>query len=525
MKNLLFILLMAIAVACTQAPLPEPMIVPQPQQLEKAEGFFKLKSSVVICYENGLSNEADLLAGYIARQTGLTLKTSAEEIERNCIKLEISDEIDNEEGYKLSVESGEIEIEGKTSAGVFYGIQTLLQLTPIAQGIVKIPAVEIVDAPRFEYRGMHLDVCRHFFDVETVKQMLDAMAFHKLNRFHWHLTDDQGWRIEIKKYPKLTEIGAWRNSTRIGHYSSPEAYDSVRYGGFYTQEQIKEVIAYAANLHITIVPEIELPGHGQAALASYPELGCKDEQVEVWNTWGISPEVFCVGKETTYEFFENVLSEVIDLFPGDIIHIGGDECLKDHWKACPNCQAMMKKEKLANEQELQSYCTHRVEEFVNSKGKRIIGWDEILEGGLAPNAAVMSWRGLDGGFSAAKMKHDVVMSPTDYCYLNYYQADPEKEPLAICCMVDLKKVYNFDPMPDGLTEEEQGYIKGAQANMWTEYIATPELLQYMYFPRLCALSEVCWTNPAGKDYDQFLARMRKHESRLDLWGLNYRKID
>lgn len=525
MRNLLLLLLVVVTVACTQAPLSEPMLIPQPQKIEKTEGFFKLKTSTVIYYEEGLEQEAALLSDYIARQTGLSLKTSAIEQSSNSIELKLSDDIASDEGYELSVESGNVEIEGKTSAGVFYGMQSLLQLMPIVQGSVKIPAVEIADAPRFEYRGMHLDVCRHFFNVEEVKSLLDGMALHKMNRFHWHLTDDQGWRIEIKKYPKLTEIGAWRNTTRIGHYSSPEAYDSVRYGGFYTQEQIKEVIDYAAARHIVVIPEIELPGHGQAALASYPELGCKDEQVEVWNTWGISPEVFCVGKESTYTFFEDVLSEVIDLFPSEVIHIGGDECLKDHWEHCPNCQALMKKEKLANEHELQNYCTRRVEKFVNSKGRRIMGWDEILEGAMDSNAMIMSWRGFGGGIASAKMKHDVVMTPTEFCYFDYYQADPENEPLAICCMVDLKKVYNLNPMPSELTEEEQQYIKGVQANLWTEYIPTIEQAQYMYYPRLCAMAEVGWTDQANKDYDQFMVRMRKHESMLDLLGLNHRKIE
>jgi hexosaminidase len=352
------------------------------------------------------------------------------------------------------------------------------------------------------------------------------MAAHKLNRFHWHLTDDQGWRIEIKKYPELAQIGAWRNSTLIGHASDrPEQFDSIRYGGYYTQEQVKAVVEYAAERHITVIPEIEMPGHAQAALATYPWLGCFNEKLEVWNKWGVSKNVYCAGKESTFEFLENVLSEVAELFPGEYIHIGGDECPKANWEKCPHCQARIKTEGLADEHELQSYLVHRIEKFMNKKGKRIIGWDEILEGGLAPNATVMSWRGNEGGIAAARQQHDVIMTPNDICYLDHYQAGPEGEPLAIGGMTTIKDVYNYEPVPAVLDEEEQKYILGTQANVWTEYIPTPEHAEYMIFPRLCAMAEVCWTAPEKKEYAGFSKRLQQHKAMLDLLGLNYRALE
>ncbi|MBN1925172.1 MAG: beta-N-acetylhexosaminidase [Prolixibacteraceae bacterium] len=516
-------LLIVMAFACaSEKPQPQPAIIPQPLQMEATPGFYRLNEKTRINYDTGLENEAGLLVKYIAFKTGLKLEMIPDRNQQNVIRLELSDLVDTPEGYILQVEGHEIWIKAQTTAGIFYGIQSLRQLIPFQKGeTVKIPAVKISDEPRFPYRGMHLDVCRHFFDVDFIKKMLDAMAAHKLNRFHWHLTEDQGWRIEIKKYPELTRIGAWRNSTLIGHASDrPEKFDTIRYGGYYTQEQIKEIVEYAAERHITVIPEIEMPGHAQAALASYPWLGCFDQKVEVWNKWGVSENVYCAGKESTFDFLENVLSEVADLFPGEYIHIGGDECPKANWEKCPHCQSRIKNERLENEHELQSYFIQRIERFLNSKGKRIIGWDEILEGGLAPNATVMSWRGEEGGIAAARQQHDVIMTPNDICYFDHYQAGPEGEPLAIGGMTTVEDVYGYEPVPEVLNQSEQKYILGTQANVWTEYIPTPEHAEYMIFPRLCAMAEVCWTANEKKEYSDFMKRLKAHETILDLLGLN-----
>ncbi|GAB3821660.1 family 20 glycosylhydrolase [Pontibacter rugosus] len=385
-----------------------------------------------------------------------------------------------------------------------------------------LPAVSITDKPRYEWRGMHLDVVRHFFPVEFVKQYIDYLAMHKLNTFHWHLTDDQGWRIEIKKYPKLTEVGAWRDSTLIGHYwDLPQTYDNTRHGGFYTQEQIKEVVKYAQERYITVVPEIEMPGHAVAALAAYPELSCSGGPFKVEGKWGIFKDVFCAGNEQTFAFLEDVLTEVIALFPSKYIHVGGDESPKDRWKACAKCQQRMAQEGLKNEHELQSYFVQRMEKFVNSKGRQIIGWDEILEGGLAPNAAVMSWRGTKGGIAAAKQKHYVVMTPGTHLYFDHYQGDRELEPTAIHGYSPLSKVYAFEPTPAELSKEEQQYVLGAQANLWTEYIPTEEHVEYMVMPRMAALSEVLWTQENQKNWDDFKQRMQRQYQRYDALGVKY----
>ena len=527
MKKISIVLLVLMAMSCTESFNYEGAIIPQPQSLKKTPGYFRLQTSTMINYDAELENEAIFLTEYIKKQTGQHLKKTTTESQRNFIRLELSNTIKSSEGYEIFIDGRKVLVTAKTATGIFYGIQSLMQLIPLEQAkTVKVPAVNIADEPRFSYRGMHLDVCRHFFDVTFIKKTLDAMAVHKLNRFHWHLTEDQGWRIEIKKYPELTEIGAWRNSTLIGHASDePEKYDSVHYGGFYTREQIKEVIAYAAAHHITVIPEIELPGHAQAALATYPELGCFNEQVEVWNKWGISKNVYCAGKESTFEFLENVLSEVAELFPGEYIHIGGDECLKENWEICPQCQLRMKNEGLADEHELQSYFIRRIERFLSSKGKKIIGWDEILEGGLAENATVMSWRGEEGGIAAAQMHHDVIMTPNPICYFDHYQGPRETEPLAIGGFTDLAEVYGYDPVPAVLNDTESKHIIGTQANVWTEYITTPEHAEYMIFPRMCALSEISWTAPENKNFDNFMLRLRKHEAKLKLLGLNYRPLD
>ena len=390
-------------------------------------------------------------------------------------------------------------------------------------GAIELASVFIEDGPRYSYRGMMLDVGRHFFDVDFVKKYIDLLAMHKLNTFHWHLTEDQGWRIEIKKYPKLTEVGAFRDETLVGHYRDmPHQFDGERYGGYYTQEEIKEVVEYANSRFVTIVPEIELPGHAMAALAAYPELSCSDEPIKVAQIWGVHEEIFCPTEET-FTFLENVLTEVIELFPGKYIHIGGDEAPKTRWEESAFCQQLMKKEGIKDEAGLQSYFIRRIEQFVNSKGRSIIGWDEILEGGLAPNATVMSWRGMEGGIEAAKEGHDVIITPTSHVYFDYYQADPENEPLAIGGNLPIEKVYSLEPTPEELTAEEEKYVIGTQGNLWTEYIKTPEKVEYMVFPRASALAEVAWTSKDNKSWPDFAERLEQHIGRLGSAGVNTAK--
>ena len=440
--------------------------------------------------------------------------------ESNTINFIIDDKINEEEGYILEISKNFINIKAKTYAGIFYGVQTLIQIIEFDTKNNKIPALVITDFPRFKYRGLHLDVCRHFFPPEFVKKYIDLMSRYKFNRFHWHLTEDQGWRIEIKKYPKLTEIGAYRDSTLIGRYSDmPHKFDKTRYGGFYTQEEIKDIVKYAAEKHITIIPEIEMPGHSRAALAAYPELACTEGPFSVMPIWGVSKDIYC-PTEKTFKFLEDVLSEVMELFPSEYIHIGGDEVPKARWKESEFCQNLIKKEGLKDENELQSYFIQRIEKFVNSKGKKIIGWDEILEGGLAPNATVMSWRGEKGGIEAAKQHHDVVMTPGNYCYFDHYQSLDKDEPLAIGGYTPIEEVYSYNPVPKELSEEEAKYIIGAQGNMWTEYIPTPELVEYMVYPRAIALSEVVWTPQKLRNYEDFVKRLIPHMEKLKKEGVN-----
>lgn len=426
------------------------------------------------------------------------------------------------EWYQLDVRPDGIEVTASSEAGLYRGSRTLIQLLEQSRETGSIPCLTITDHPRFAWRGMHLDVCRHFFPVEFVKKYIDLLARYKMNRFHWHLTDDQGWRIEIKKHPKLTEIGGWRKGSQIGPYSRRE-YDSIPYGGFYTQDEIREVVAYAKARHINVVPEIEMPGHALAALAAYPHLGCTGGPYEVNKGWGVFEDVFCAGNDSTFAMLEDVLTEVMELFPSEIIHIGGDECPKESWKKCPKCQSRMKAEGLKDEHELQSYFIQRMEKFVNAKGRKIIGWDEILEGGLAPNAAVMSWRGTEGGIAAAKQKHNVVMCPGSHCYFDHYQGDPANEPLAIGGFTTLQKVYGYEPVPKELTAEEGKYILGAQGNIWTEYILTPEHVEYMAVPRMLALAEVLWTPQEKRNEADFIKRLEKEFPRLEEMKVNASK--
>jgi hexosaminidase len=386
---------------------------------------------------------------------------------------------------------------------------------------VEIPAITIADAPRFSYRGMHLDVGRHMYPVAFIKKYIDALAMLKMNTFHWHLTEDQGWRIEIKKYPKLQDVAAYRNETLKGHYSDqPHQFDGKRYGGYYTQEEVKEIVAYAQERFVTVIPEIEMPGHSQAAIAAYPQLGCTEEQVEVATKWGVFEDIYCT-KEETFTFLEDVLDEVLELFPSEYLHIGGDEAPKTRWKECPNCQKRIKEEGLKDEYELQNYFITRMEKYLNSKGRQIIGWDEILEGGLAPNATVMSWRGTNGAVEAAKSGHNVVMTPTSHCYFDYYQSENEDEPTAIGGYLPLEKVYAFNPIPEELTEEESRYVLGAQGNVWTEYLQTEDHVEYMVFPRIFAMSEVVWSAPSNKNYPDFVNRVEHFHERLDALNINY----
>lgn len=426
------------------------------------------------------------------------------------------------EWYALGVMRDGIVISATTEEGLFRGTRTLIQLLEQGQGTGRLPCLSITDQPRFEWRGMHLDVCRHFFPVVFVKKYIDLLARYKMNSFHWHLTEDQGWRIEIKSHPKLTEVGAWRKGSQVGPYSRRE-YDSIPYGGFYTQDEIREVVAYAAARHINVVPEIEMPGHAMAALAAYPQLGCTGGPYEVQRGWGVFEDVFCAGNDSTFAMLEDVLTEVMDLFPSPYIHIGGDECPKEQWKTCAKCQARKKAEGLKDEHELQSYFIQRIEKFVNAKGRKIIGWDEILEGGLAPNAAVMSWQGIEGGIAAARSGHYAVMSPGSHCYFDHYQGDPANEPLAIGGYTTLQKVYSYEPIPAELKPEEHKYILGAQGNVWTEYILTSDHVEYMAVPRLLALAEVLWTPKEKRDEAEFIRRLEAEFPRLDEMKVNASK--
>lgn len=513
-----------------------PSIIPAPSSISMLGGDFLItgKTKIIIpSMDPEILLSANLLAQLLNNPTGYATEISTGTKAKNgSVFMSFDPEMKNDEGYILAVTSKRITIHAKTAVGFFYAVQTIRQLLPdvvekqevIVDLKLSVPACIIKDEPRFAYRGMHLDVGRHMFPVATIKRYIDMLALHKMNTFHWHLTEDQGWRIEIKKYPKLTEIGAFRKETVTGHAGRPPLkFDGIPYGGFYTQEEVKEVVAYAKSKFITVIPEIEMPGHAMGALASYPELSCTGGPFEVNTKWGVMDDVFCAGKDEVFTFLQDVLTEVIDLFPGTYIHIGGDECPKKRWEKCPLCQKRIKEEGLKDEHELQSYFIQRIEKFLNSKGRKIIGWDEILEGGLAPEATVMSWRGTKGGIAAAKMNHDVIMTPNTYAYLDYYQCEPAGEPLAIGGYLPLEKVYSYNPMPEELTPEEQKHILGVQGNVWTEYIPTPEHLEYMAFPRAIAIAETGWTQDNKKDFEDFLARLELLKKRYDAMGINYFK--
>lgn len=501
-------------------------IIPEPQNVTLNNDRFELTWQTLIKTNSPQSDiAAKILNDYLLLITGRKLLVNS--VPAYLVRTEIhitetGPDTEHPEKYFLSVSNNLIELKGDAQ-GIMRGIYGLIQLIPVDEKEKMIQGLEITDYPKFSYRGMHLDVCRHFFSKEEVKRYIDFLALYKFNYFHWHLTDDQGWRIEIKKYPKLTEIGAYRNGTLIGHAGKkPKEYDNIRYSGFYTQEEIKEIIAYANERKITVIPEIEMPGHSLAAVTSYPGLSCTGGPFEVAKEWGVFKDVFCT-KEETFNFLEDVLSEVAELFPSPYIHIGGDECPKDRWKNCPVCQKRIKDENLKDENELQSYFITRIEKFLNSKGKTIIGWDEILEGGLAPNAVVMSWRGTEGGIEAAKMNHYVIMTPVSHCYFDYYQGNKETEPLAIGGFTPVEKVYAFNPVPEILNDEEKNFIIGAQANLWTEYIPAFSHVEYMLFPRIAALSEVVWSYPKERNFENFKSRLINHFKLLDLLKINYCK--
>lgn len=507
-------------------------IIPKPLDVNcKGDASFLLKDGVAVIYpENNrkMQDNAEFLVDYVERQTGVKLTSHAGMPVDGaiCLTLDLSD--DNAEAYKLIVNDKRVCISGASEAGVFYGIQTLRKSLPVAQDInVNLSAVEIYDKPRFAYRGAMLDVARHFYTVDEVKTFIDMLALHNINRFHWHLTDDQGWRIEKKKYPKLMSVASERKETVVGRWYSG-IYDGKPYGGYYTQDELRDVIDYAAKRHITIIPEVDLPGHMQAALTAYPELGCTGGPYEVRTIWGVSQDVLCVGNDFTLQFVKDVLSEVADIFPSEYIHIGGDECPKVRWEKCPKCQERIKSlglksdAKHTKEQRLQSYMIQEAAKYLKEKGKRIIGWTEILEGGLVPDATLMSWIGESGGIEAAHQHHDVIMTPNTYLYFDYYQSKKvEDEPLAIGGYLPIEKTYNYEPMPKELTEEEQQYIKGVQANLWTEYIPVFSQVQYMVLPRLGAAAEVQWTDPSKKDYKDFLRRVPHLVAVYDCYGWNY----
>ena len=497
-------------------------VIPKPLSLVQNEGSFKVtKSTKFYASTPEAKTIATFFASKIESSTGYDLAISEEEVSSNAIALLIDNSLEvNDEGYTLDATDKLVSIKAKTAKGLFYGMQTLMQLLPaeiesttVVNGIAwTLPCVTIKDEPRFAYRGIMLDPCRHFIPVENIKKQLDVLALFKINQFHWHLTEDQGWRMEIKKYPKLTEIG----SKRVDG-------EGTEYSGFYTQEQIKEVVAYASERFINVIPEIELPGHALAAISAYPELSCKGDSLSPRIIWGVEEDVYCAGKEETFKFLEDVISEVVTLFPGEYFHIGGDECPKVRWEKCPLCQKRMRENKLKNEHELQSYFVQRIEKVLASHGKKMIGWDEILEGGLAPSATVMSWRGEDGGIAAASMDHDVIMTPgSNGMYLDHYQGDSKIEPVAIGGYTLLEKTYSYNPVPDTLVGlGKSNFVKGVQGNIWSEYMYTTDLMEYRIYPRILAVAEIGWTPLEGKDYKDFERRIDNALVRLDSHGINY----
>lgn len=527
-----YLLLFYVLPLCFHAKSQQVNIIPKPVKVQISAGVFEISEQATIEFaqsETSLLSAATYLRNSIKDISGLAIPINKKTQQKISLEI-INDPQIGPEGYYLTVLAKSIHIKANTKVGIVNGIQSLLQTLPSIRTNAKlsVPCMDVTDYPRFKWRGMHLDVSRHFFGPNLIKQYINLLAEYKFNTFHWHLVDDQGWRIEIKKYPALTNVGAWRvDHTNIVWGKRPQAEfgEAATYGGFYTQAQIKEIIAYAAERNITIVPEIEMPGHVASAIASYSFLSCT-QQSQLPLTGGNYSNMssnYCAGNDSVYHFLENVLTEVIQLFPSKYIHIGGDEVDKSSWKKCVKCQARIQKEHLKNEEELQSYFIKRIERFINGKNRKIIGWDEILEGGLAPDATVMSWRGESGGIAAAKMKHNVVMTPGNPVYFDHYQGDPATEPLAIGGFNTLKKVYDYEPLPKELNEQEAGYVLGAQANLWTEFVTTPKQVEYMVLPRMLALSEVLWSPKGSKDWSSFNERLQYHFKSFDQRGFNYSK--
>ena len=508
-------------------------VVPLPENIKiLGNKPFLLNASTNIVYANGdslLQRNATFLAEYVKKSVGLSLvvKSHSSNSEGN-IFLRIDKKIIGDEAYKIEVNQHNIIISGKTANGVFYGIQTLRKSLPIIQHAenVVMPAAVITDSPRFVYRGMMLDVARHFFSVDFVKEYIDLLALHNMNTFHWHLTDDQGWRIEIKKYPLLTKIGSIRKHTTLGRNSSLD--DGTPYGGFYTQEQAREIVEYAKERYITVIPEIDMPGHMLGALAAYPELGCTGGPYEVSGNWGVFDDILCAGNEKTYQFIQDVLDELIDIFPSKYIHLGGDEAPKTRWTTCEKCQGLIKSLGIKGDKEctaenrLQGYLVSRIEKYLNQKDRKIIGWDEILEGDVQKSATIMSWRGVDGGIKASRLGHDAIMTPVSYCYFDYYQTDKTlNEPLLIGGNLNMEKTYSYQPVPDSLTAAEKKHIIGVQGNLWTEYIVCPSLAEYQVLPRMAALSEVQWMQYDKKNYADFKQRLERLLQIYKLYGYKY----
>jgi hexosaminidase len=513
-------------------------IIPKPTECKVYKGSFTLQEGTEVIIMEGQPELANLSAYFtesIKAAGGPAMKVTTikqySKITSKAIYLSInkSDSLLGKEGYALRVDKNYIMLNAYSGRGLFYGLQSLFQLMPAETANAlkagkpvkwEVQAVKISDIPRYSYRGMHLDVSRHMFPVAFIKKYIDLLSIYKMNTFHWHLTDDQGWRIEIKKYPRLTSVGATRKGTQV---AKTDETDNKPYGGFYTQDEVREVVAYAAARYIRVMPEIEMPGHAIAALSAYPQYSCRQVPMEIRTTWGVSDDVFCAGNDSTFYFLQDVLTEVMALFPSEYIHVGGDECPKSQWVKCSKCQARIKTEGLHNEHELQSYFIKRIEKFLTANGRKLVGWDEILEGGLPPQAAVMSWRGFEGGIEAAKQGHDVMMTPGSHCYFDYYQGDPAYEPLAIGGYTNLRKVYSFEPTPPELTPEQAKHILGAQGNLWTEYIENGNHVEYMAYPRAIALAEVNWSAKDSRDWDDFTRRLKNHFIRLDLKGVNYSK--
>lgn len=509
-------------------------VVPLPASVipQREDGFVLNESCRIVVKDNGrdMWRNARFLQEYIAETTGMEIPASERVVKGKSIVLRLNEKMTEKEGYRICVSSKEVLVEGLTAQGVFYGIQTLRKVLihaedgdktkkpVLREGPVVLSAVTIEDSPRFAYRGMHLDVARHFFGVDFVKRYIDMMALHNMNTFHWHLTDDQGWRMEIKRYPKLTEVGGWRNYTTLGRNSIID--DGTRYGGYFTQDELREVVRYAQDRYITVIPEIDMPGHMLGALTAYPELGCTGGPYEVEGHWGVFDDILCAGKEETFRFVEGVLEEVMAVFPSEYIHIGGDEAPRTRWQQCPRCQERIRKESLTAregqtaEARLQGYFTKRVEAFVHSKGRKLIGWDELLDSDVNPSATIMSWRGIEGGLVASEKGHDVIMTPTSHCYFNFYLVEDHEwgEPYAFDAFIPLEKTYALDPAPTALSEKARSHILGAQGNMWTEYAQYPSQVEYQVLPRMGALAEVVWTPLEKKDYNDWMER----ECRLTL---------